>query len=146
MYWGRQRPRQKTALVARLLTALPCSVSTATNRALTRPERLVSLFECSVFVYHPALFCVYCDQQAVQQYLVSELSSRDKTREELFATEPTPPRNSPQQRNSSDCGVLMLHVMEVGRGSGRCVVVEATRTLRVSAVSIRRCLSRHVQY
>eukprot|EP00904_Undaria_pinnatifida_P007574 jgi/Undpi1/3947/HiC_scaffold_16.g07315.m1 len=59
--------------------------------------------------------------EAVQQYLVSELSSRDKTRDGLFATKPTPPPNSPQQENSSDCGVLMLHVMEVGRSRG-CVV------------------------
>ncbi|CAM9249464.1 unnamed protein product, partial [Hapterophycus canaliculatus] len=50
--------------------------------------------------------------EAVQQYLVSELSSRDKTREGLFAPRPRPPANAPRQHNSSDCGVLMLHVME----------------------------------
>lgn len=51
--------------------------------------------------------------QAVQEYLVSELSSRDKTRQLLFTTESRPPSNAPRQHNSSDCGVLMLHVMEV---------------------------------
>ncbi|CAN0286217.1 unnamed protein product, partial [Ectocarpus sp. 8 AP-2014] len=50
--------------------------------------------------------------EAVQQYLVSELSSRDKTRQELFTPRPRPPENAPRQHNSSDCGVLMLHVME----------------------------------
>ncbi|CAN0045433.1 unnamed protein product [Ectocarpus sp. 4 AP-2014] len=50
--------------------------------------------------------------EAVQQYLVSELSSRDKTRQELFTPRPRPPDNAPRQHNSSDCGVLMLHVME----------------------------------
>ncbi|CAM9487116.1 unnamed protein product [Ectocarpus fasciculatus] len=50
--------------------------------------------------------------EAVQQYLVSELSSRDKTRQDLFTPRPRPPHNAPRQHNSSDCGVLMLHVME----------------------------------
>ncbi|CAM9518324.1 unnamed protein product [Pylaiella littoralis] len=50
--------------------------------------------------------------EAVQQYLVSELSSRDKTRQVLFAPRTRPPPNAPRQHNSSDCGVLMLHVME----------------------------------
>lgn len=57
--------------------------------------------------------------EAVQQYLVSELSSRDKTRQGLFAPRPHPPSNAPRQRNSSDCGVLMLHVMEVRCGAVR---------------------------
>lgn len=52
-------------------------------------------------------------KQAVQQYLVSELSNRDKTRQERFSPRTRPPANAPRQHNSSDCGVLMLHVMEV---------------------------------
>eukprot|EP00752_Nemacystus_decipiens_P014321 g12740.t1 len=50
--------------------------------------------------------------EAVQQYLVSELSHRDKARQEHFASRTRPPANAPRQHNSSDCGVLMLHVME----------------------------------
>eukprot|EP00903_Cladosiphon_okamuranus_P006407 g6271.t1 len=50
--------------------------------------------------------------EAVQQYLVSELSHRDKTRQERFLPRTRPPLNAPRQHNSSDCGVLMLHVME----------------------------------
>ena len=53
------------------------------------------------------------DTQAVQQYLVSELSHRDKARQEQFAPRTRPLANAPRQHNSSDCGVLMLHVMEV---------------------------------
>lgn len=62
--------------------------------------------------------------QAVQEYLVSELSSRDKNRQGLFMTEPRPPENAPRQRNGSDCGVLMLHVMEVqfARARHRCFI------------------------
>ena len=81
------------------------------------PNRII-LEDSFCFIALPCSVSTSHDRQAVQQYLVSELSSRDKTREGLFATEPTPPRNSPRQDNGSDCGVLMLHVMEVGRGSG----------------------------
>lgn len=83
------------------------------------------------------------DQQAVQQYLVSELSNRDKTRQERFSPRSRPPSNAPRQHNSSDCGVLMLHVMEV------CVCVmrrggfnEAVAT----AAAVRNCCSHGFQY
>lgn len=68
----------------------------------------------SAFLPAEPLFCMFTTRkQAVQQYLVSELSHRDKTRQEQFVPRTLPPANAPRQHNSSDCGVLMLHVMEV---------------------------------
>lgn len=51
---------------------------------------------------------------AIQQYLVCELSQKKpNSAPYLYNTVPYTPRSYPRQTNSSDCGVLMLHYMEL---------------------------------
>ncbi|CAM9605632.1 unnamed protein product [Choristocarpus tenellus] len=52
--------------------------------------------------------------EAIQEYLLSELSNRGEEEElEALTLVSQPPLNAPKQFNNSDCGVLMLHVIEV---------------------------------